>query len=60
MAYNLVGVAGIVADAANAQCSYLPHLIVVHLGDGDVELVSNTRAERADDPTLALQALVLG
>ena len=51
--------AAIVADAGNAQGSHLPHVLVLDLGDRDVELILHPGGDRPENHSLALQGMVL-
>jgi hypothetical protein len=51
---DLVGVAGIVADAADSQGKPLPKVLVIHLGHRHVELVPNAAGQRTGYLPLAL------
>ncbi len=47
---------GAVAHGADAEGEPLPEIVVVHLGNGDVELVGDLGDEGAGDASLLLQA----
>ena len=53
-------VAGPIGDAGHPQGGRLPEILVVHLGDGDVELVVHAGDDGFDDPALALQRAIAG
>ena len=50
--------AAIVADAGYAQGSHLPHVLVLDLGNRDVELILHPRGDRPEHHSLALQGMV--
>lgn len=55
---SLVGAAAVVADAGDAQRSHLPHILVLDLGDGDIELTLHLRGDRPDNHPLALERVI--
>src|SRR3989337_2804965 len=58
--HHLVGVALAGGHAGDAERDHLPAVVVVHLGDGDVELVVQPRDERLDHAPLVFERVVLG
>src|SRR5437588_2082320 len=57
---DLVGVAAVTADAGDPQGGQLPGVLVVDLGDGDVEGAPHPLDHRADHLALLLQGVALG
>jgi hypothetical protein len=55
---GLVAMAAVVTDAGYAQGSHLPHILVIDLGDGDIELILHPRGDRPDNHSLALKGMV--
>ena len=49
---DLVDVPGVVAHAGDTQGQKLPEVVVVYLGDGDVEATTHTGADGTQGPTL--------
>jgi len=58
MRQGLVDMAAVVADAGYAQCSHLPHVLVIDLSDGDVELILHPGGDRPEHHSLALKGMV--
>ena len=50
--------AAIVADAGYAQGGHLPHVLVLDLGNRDVELILHPGGDRPEHHSLALQGMV--
>ncbi len=57
--YYFVGVALIVAYAANTESSYLPGIVIINLGNRDVEFISNAAGDGLEHTALIFQRAVL-
>jgi hypothetical protein len=57
---NAFRVGGVVADAGDAQSRVAPQVLVVHLGDGDVKVVSRSIEEASEDAAFVFQRLRSG
>lgn len=47
-----------VTDTDDSQCSALPFIKTIHLGDGDIEAASDTIFEALDNPPFTLEGAV--
>jgi len=56
---HLVHAVVVVADAGNPDGSHLPEVMVVHLCDGDIELLLQAGGYGFDDATFILERLAL-
>jgi hypothetical protein len=55
---HLVGMTLIITDAADTQGSALPGIVIVNLGDGNLELMTNPTRDGFKDLPLALEGHV--